>query len=560
LFKRKIRRKSKNIDIAPDEIFADSHNFPKFDKNQFEGRIEKPIGKKNIVGLGAVFLVIFFIFIYRIWDLQIANGKSYFTKSEQNHLKKSVIFSKRGVIYDRNKELLVWNKKEDNEDFYSREYTNLEGFSNLFGYVNYPLKDNNGFYFQEETLGMDGIEKLFNEEIGGKNGSKIFETDALMNITSESTIFPATDGEEVILSIDSRIQNKLYENIKKLSSDVGFSGGSGIIMNIENGEIIAIVSYPEYDSQTMSEGNDKEKIKNFVNNKNKPFLFRPTLGLYTPGSIIKPFIAMGALNENIIRPETQILSTGQIEVENPYDSTKNSIFKDWKAHGLVDMRKALSVSSNVYFYEVGGGFKGQRGLGIEKINTYVKAFGIGDTTGINLPESKGNVPNPEWKKENFNGEAWRLGDTYNTSIGQYGFQVTPIQMVRAIASIANNGNIVTPTILKGDEISLKKIPIEIPQKFYDVVKEGLRESAMSGTAKGLNIPGFEVAAKTGTAELGISKKTVNSWAMGFFPYKNPKYAFINVMENGPRDNVIGSVFVLRGLFDWMIQNTPEYMK
>lgn len=556
-------RQSKNSvfkDIDPDEIFADSHNFPQFDKNQMEGRLEKPISKKNILGLGVFLIIIASVFIFKMWSLQINNGNDYLVKSEQNHLKKSIIFSKRGVVYDRNKELLAWNIKEDNKDFYSRKYITKDGFSHILGYLSYPLKDNQGFYYQEEMTGMDGVEKIFSEQIDGKNGSKIFEVDALMNVASESTILPPIDGEDITLSIDSRIQNKLYETIKSLSLNVGFTGGTGIIMDIKSGEIIAMTSYPEYNSQIMSDGSDKEKIKTFVNNSNKPFLNRATIGLYTPGSIVKPFIAIGALNEKIITPEKQILSTGQIEIENPYDPEKSSIFKDWKAHGWVDMRRAIAVSSNVYFFEIGGGYKGQRGLGIEKINSYVKAFGIGDKTGINFFESSGIIPSPEWKKENFNGEVWRLGDTYNTSIGQYGFQVTPIQMVRGIAGIANDGNLVTPTILKGDQISSKKIPVDVPKDFFEVVKEGLRQSVEYGTAKGLNIPGFEIAGKTGTAELGTTKKTVNSWAIGFFPYKNPRYAFAMVMEKGPRDNVIGSVFVMRTLFDWMIQNTPEYTK
>ena len=560
LSKKRKTKKPKYSDIDPDEIFADSHNFPKFDKSQFEGRLEKPISKKSIFNLGIVLLIISLVFISKIWILQIEKGENYLIESEQNHLKKTIIFAKRGVMYDRNKELLIWNTKKETEDFYLRKYTNLGGFSHLLGFINYPLKDSNGFYYQEEIIGMSGAEKFFNEQIGGTNGSKISEIDALMNIKSESTVWSSIDGEDVMLSIDSRIQNKLYENIKNLSQNVGFSGGAGVIMNIKNGEIIAITNYPEFDSQIISEGAEKEKIKSFVNNPNKPFLDRVNAGLYTPGSIVKPFIAIGALNENIIKPETKILSTGQIEIQNPYDSTKKSVFKDWKAHGWVDLRQALAVSSNVYFYEIGGGFGGQRGLGIEKINSYVKAFGIGEETGINLYESKGIIPSPEWKKENFDGEVWRLGDTYNTAIGQYGFQVTPIQMVRAIGAIANNGWIVTPTVLFGDQINLKKIPIDIPQKFFDIVKEGMRESILSGTAKGLNISNFNIAAKTGTAELGSIKKSVNSWAVGFFPYENPKYAFAMVMEKGPRDNVIGSVFVMRGLFDWMIQNTPEYIK
>lgn len=557
--KRKIK-KPKYSDIAPDEIFADSHNFPKFDKNQFEGRLEKPISKNNIIGLGVFVLLVFIVFISKIWILQINKGEDYLTESEQNHLKKTIIFAKRGVVYDRNKELLAWNEEEKNEDFHIRKYTDLGGFSHLMGFINYPLKDNSGFYYQEEVIGMSGVEKFFNEQIGGENGSKISEIDALMNVKSESTTWPAVDGEDVTLSVDSRIQNKLYENIKALSQSVGFSGGAGVIMDIKNGEIIAITSYPEFDSEIISDGVEKEKIKNFVTNPNKPFLDRVNVGLYTPGSIVKPFIAIAGLNENLIKPETQILSTGQIEIPNPYDPTKKSIFKDWKAHGWVDMRQALSVSSNVYFYEIGGGFGAQKGLGIERINLYVKAFGIGEQTGINLNESKGIIPNPEWKKENFDGEVWRLGDTYNTAIGQYGFQVTPIQMVRAIGAIANDGEIVTPTVLFGDQINLRKISIGIPKKFYDVIKEGMRESTVSGTAKGLNISGFEIAAKTGTAELGTIKKSVNAWAVGFFPYENPRYAFVTVMEKGPRDNVIGAVFVMRGLFDWMIQNTPEYTK
>jgi len=133
-------------------------------------------------------------------------------------------------------------------------------------------------------------------------------------------------------------------------------------------------------------------------------------------------------------------------------------------------------------------------------------------------------------------------------------------MIRGIAAIANGGNLVTPTILKADQISSKKIPIDIQLDYFKVVKEGLRESVEYGTAKGLNISGFEIAGKTGTAELGVTKKSVNSWAVGFFPYKNPRYVFATVMEKGPRDNVIGSVFVMRTLFDWMIQNTPEYIK
>ena len=193
--------------------------------------------------------------------MQIEKGENYLIESEQNHLKKTIIFAKRGVMYDKNKELLIWNTKKETEDFYLRKYTNLGGFSHLLGFINYPLKDSNGFYYQEEIIGMSGAEKFFNEQIGGTNGSKISEIDALMNIKSESTVWSSIDGEDVMLSIDSRIQNKLYENIKIFLKMLGLVAEPGVIMNIKNGEIIAITNYPEFDSQIISEGAEKKKLK-----------------------------------------------------------------------------------------------------------------------------------------------------------------------------------------------------------------------------------------------------------------------------------------------------------
>ena len=306
-------------------------------------------------------------------------------------------------------------------------------------------------------------------------------------------------------------------------------------MDIRNGEIIALTSYPEYSSQVLTDGTNDELIEHYISNENTPFLNRATLGLYTPGSIVKPFVALGALNEGIILPEDKILSTGSIRIPNPYDPELFTIFSDWKAHGLVDIRDAISVSSNVYFYEVSGGFEDQEGLGIEKLEAYINAFDIGKRTDLlGLSEVEGVIPNPEWKKENFEDGLWRLGDTYNTAIGQYGFQVTPLQMVRAIAGVAYDGLLVTPKIDINQKTSLEDISLDIDKKHFDVVKSGMRQSVTEGIATGVNLPFVDVAAKTGTAELGVSKQFVNSWITGFFPYKSPRYAFVVVMEQGPR--------------------------
>ena len=381
-------------------------------------------------------------------------------------------------------------------------------------------------------------------------------------MTSESVIERPQDGKNLSLSIDARIQEKMYEEIYKLAHRVGFQGGAGVIMNIHDGTLLAATSYPEYSSAVMSKGEDTKQISSLLSDKQNPFLNRVTLGLYTPGSIVKPFVAMGALAEGIISPSKQILSTGSISLPNPFFPGKFSVFRDWKAHGWVDMRKALAVSSDVYFYAVGGGFEDQQGLGISNIEKYMRIFGFGKSTGIDIGnEAVGTIPNPEWKKENFDGDIWRIGDTYNTSIGQYGFQVTPIQAVKATASLANEGMLIEPSIIL-DRQNIQKgevLPFE-NNSWFKIINEGMRQTVLEGTARGLNIAGLEVAGKTGTAELGALKQFVNSWVIGFFPYKDPQYAFVIMMEKGPHDNLIGATYVGNQVLNWMVAHTPEYTK
>ena len=203
-------------------------------------------------------------------------------------------------------------------------------------------------------------------------------------------------------------------------------------------------------------------------------------------------------------------------------------------------------------------------------------FGFNQKTGIDLAgEKEGLIPTPQWKEDIFE-DVWRLGDTYNTAIGQYGFQITPIQAVRMVAAIANSGELVTPHLVRGffTEISddmpgaqkledilehpKKKIPID--EEYFKVVREGMRQAVTEGTASGLNISAVKAAAKTGTAEVGTAKKFVNSWIIGFFPYDNPKYAFTIIMEHGPSKNTIGALYIARQLFEWMAKNTPEYLE
>lgn len=560
LFKK--RNLSANRDIDPDEIFLDSQNLPDFDTDQFEGRIEKPIG----TGVYSIIILFVFVvgsmFLYKVWSLQVVEGEKYRNRSDNNSLHKTLIYADRGVIYDRNKVPIVWNDVNPNSsDFSLRVYASSTGLSTVLGYVKYPTKDSSGIYYQDKFDPKDGMEKIYDKVLSGNDGTKIIETDVRGNIISESVVQKPEDGQNLDTSIDIRLQRALNKSLLDIADKAGYKGGAGIIMDVHTGEILASSNFPEYDSQIMTDGSDNKKISAWLNSSNHPFLNRIISGLYTPGSIMKLFVAMGVLDQKVISPNKQIVSTGSITIPNPFYPDKPSVFMDWKAHGAVDLRSAIAVSSNVYFYEVSGGYKDQKGIGIGNLEYYVRLFGFGTTTNVDFPGEKiGTIPSPEWKKKTFNGEDWRVGDTYNTAIGQYGFQVTPIQVVKAVGAIATDGNLVTPTFMKSKGGRTEAVKVDLNQSYYQIVKEGMREGVTDGTSHAINFPFVEVASKTGTAQIGVAKDEVNSWVVGFWPYENPKYAYAIVMERGSKNNQFGAVLVMQEFLDWVHIYSPEYLQ
>ncbi|MDD3662633.1 MAG: penicillin-binding transpeptidase domain-containing protein [Candidatus Pacebacteria bacterium] len=560
-----INHKRIKRDIDPDEIFLDSKNLPNFNTQQFEGRLEKPIPKKSIIAISLFFVLVSVIFVGKLTILQIIKGEAYFVKSENNILMKEPIISPRGLIYDRNQVLLAWNSwdKEDIDKLLPpyRSYYNKPGFGLLLGYVSSPAKDSSGYYWQDTFIGKDGIEKSYDDLLSGTNGVRITEKNVGGEIQSENIISKPIPGDNLILSIDSRIQNKLYESISGMANRANFSGGGGVIMDIETGELLAMVSYPEYDGNVLSKGKDSEVINSYFTDKRKVFLNRNISGLYAPGSIVKPFIGYGALAEEIITPFKLILSNGSLSIPNPYIPNEYSVFRDHGSFGYVDMKKAIAVSSDVYFYQIGGGFEDQKGLGILKIDEYISKFGITHKTGVDIVgEKNGVIPTPEWKAKTFNGDIWRIGDTYNSSIGQYGFQVTPLQMVRAVAGIANFGVIPVPHLNKDDtSFDSKKIIFPVDKEKMKVIHEGMRMAVTEGTATALYIPEIEVAAKSGTAQVGYGNTNTNSWIIGYFPYENPKYSFVVMLERGPKEASGNSTRVMREVIDYMTVYTPEYL-
>lgn len=547
--------------LDPDDMLLDSENVSQMNVERLEGTLERPLTARTFWVVGVAVAILLLVFVGRAANLQIAHGEEYRTRSEQNRLRHTLIFADRGIVEDRRGERLAWNEVGV-KDFPDRRYTPLSGFGHLLGHVSYPNKDSNGYFYSFAVEGKAGAEREFNSELSGLNGTKITETNALGAVESESVMESPRAGATVTLSVDARVQHALYGYVKTLAEQIPFNGGAGAIMDVYTGELIALVSYPEYDPSVLSEATSTAIINDYQQDERGPFLNRAVGGLYAPGSIIKPFLALGALKEGIITPEKQILSTGSLTIPNPYNPDNDSVFKDWRAHGLVDMRHAIAVSSDVYFYEVGGGYKSQPGLGISRIDQYMNLFGFGRATGINVAgEQEGVIPDPAWKELHFPGDPWRIGDTYHTAIGQYGMQVTLLQAVRAVAAIANSGSLLTPTILKRPgALATAAEQLSFTDDEWQVVHEGMRLAVREGTAVGLNTPKVAIAAKTGTAELGASKKYVNSWVIGYFPYDKPRYAFAVMMERGPRSNTLGATYVMRQLIEWMSTYAPEYLK
>ncbi len=562
-------RKAASYEIDPEDVFLDSENLSSLDTDQLEGQLERPLGVHVFYATIFATLLLTLGFSYRLFSMQVIEGDVYQEKSDNNHLRRIPLFALRGTVSDRNGEILAWNSTsygtstdEDlNKDIPKRLYTETKGFSHVLGYVSYPKRDQSGVFWQEEYVGKDGVEKMYQTELAGVKGERIIEVTALKKVEAQNVVVYPTNGENIVLSIDKGVQAKLYESMESLAKEVGFTGGAGVIMDVRNGEVLAITSYPEYNNTLITNATTKEeksKVGEELTDKRQKFLDRAVSGLFVPGSTVKPFFAYAALEEEVIDPEVSIYSSGALVIENKYGGP-DTVFKDWEKHGYVNMRQAIAASSDEYFYQIGGGYKDQPGLGIKRLKEYAERFGFATTTGIDLPDEEyGVIPSPEWKKKLFD-EDWLVGNTYHSSIGQYGFQVTPLELLRAVAAIANGGYLVQPHVLQRLETSSSSIGLS--PKHLKIIREGMRMAVAGdiGTAKGLRISGLDVAAKSGTAELGVSKQLVNSWITGYFPYENPQYAFVVVMEKGSRDNLKGAVFAARQTLEWMRDNT-DYTK
>ena len=491
------------------------------------------------VGLG----IVFFALAARAADLEVANGQFYATESARNSLSSSIVFAQRGLITDEHGTVLADNITEP-DGTVKRAYP-YPSLSQIIGYVSYPKKDANGYYYEKTERGITGLEARYNTLLTGTNGQMLTETDAFGHVRSSGTIIPARPGGTLTLTVDANLQKLFAEALAKVAQAHGFIAGAGAIVDVHNGAVRALVSYPSYSANVMASGGPAATIASYNSNPGHPFLDHAIQGVYTPGSIVKPFEALGALTDGVITPSTIIVDNGRISVPDPYPG-KSFVYTGWKALGPLNVEHAIAWSSDIFFYTVSGGFGNQKGLGIQRLDYWYRAFGLGSPTGIDLPgEASGLVPSPAWKETTLH-QPWYLGDTYFTGIGQYSMQVTPIQMARATAAIANGGKLYTPTLLADQKPSYTVVP-GAPAAFQ-TVRNGMRLGVTTALAHAVNLPYVSVAAKTGTAQVGAQNQYDNAWVEGFFPFDNPKYAFSVVLERGPSGQGEEAVNVMHDLF------------
>lgn len=423
---------------------------------------------------------------------------------------------------------------------FQRHYPEADAFSSILGYtakVGPGDIESDPYYLPTDRIGRLGVEAYYEEELRGDHRRLFLKSDLVSAPADKSR-----PGHDLILSIDKLIQRKLYRIMADTLNSAGLKRGAAVIQDVRTGAVLGLVSLPSFDANVFEnyyEEANAQKISRILQNKDKPLFNRVVAGRYSPGSTIKPLLALAGLKEAVITPETTIFANGSISVTSKYDPNVIYTFKDWRVHGLTDLKKAIADSVDIYFYALGGGYGNIRGLGIDRITGYLREFLADKILGIDLPgEVSGLVPSPEWKQA-VKGSQWFVGDTYNISIGQGDLGVTPLWLNTYIGSLANGGELMKPYLVKEvknfegrviNEVKpqvLAKIPFN--PETIEIIKESMRQAVTSGTAVMLNNLSVKVAAKTGTAQ--TSGQNLNSLFTVFGPYADPEISMTVLIEN-----------------------------
>ena len=469
-----------------------------------------------------------------------------------------------------------------------REYTSGTLASHILGYAStisaeeYATRKDT--YDQNDIIGKTGIEYVFEEYLKGKDGTKQIDMAVDGTITSEYTSEEAVAGSDVVLTIDSNLQQvteqALEANIQKINSG-GFgrayktNAGSCVVMNVKTGEILAMASYPNYDPADFVGGISTEKWNQYNTDSAKPLMNKAVQNSYEPGSIFKMVTAIAGLESGVITTTEKINDTG---IYSKYGETWPCwYYTDYhRGHGYLNVSQAIERSCNYFFYETGDR------MGIETLAKYARYFGLGQKTGVELPsEASGAMATPEYAETV--GVTWTKGQTINASIGQGLDNFSPLQMAKYISMLANGGNDIDVTIVKsiikpdGTEASRDEINNFVNQKLGLVNEEGeditISQETMNAVLEGMRSVttdetgtaysrfqdfGIAVGGKTGSAESydDDGNEIVNAWFAGFAPYDDPEIAVVVMVENGGHGNYTAEA-VVEIMEEYFGMNTQE---
>ena len=410
-------------------------------------------------------------------------------------------------------------------------------FSHILGYVGsispeeYDAKREDG-YRRTDEIGKTGVERSYEDHIRGDPGERRVEVDAFGRPRAVVGDRDPVDGDDVTLTVDAELQYAAEQALRNGMEKANVTRGAAILMDADTGALLAVVSLHSYDNNIFAGKVSSTAYRALLENEERPLFPRAWAGQFPSGSVIKPLIAAAALQEEVITPQTTVMSVRGISV-GPW------FFPDWQhgGHGATNVRRAIAWSVNSFFYYVGGGHDTFIGLGVIRLTDWMKRFGLGSALGLDIPgEATGNVPSREWKEE-MKGERWYIGDTYNLSIGQGDLLVTPLQIARITASVANGGSLVIPHVVLRDAVASDVL--DIRPDVLETVRLGMRDTVTYGSGRRLASMPVDVAGKTGTAQWR-SDRPNHAWFTGFAPFDKPEVVVTVLLEEGEE----GSTFAV----------------
>lgn len=537
----------------------------------YEPHLDRTIGAWRPTLLFCLAAILFFAVLLRLFHLQIVKGSENRQLAEGNRIQIKKIHAPRGVIYDRNGQILAQNKPgfrliEKRSDgsfkitqitrdeainmevsgdpkFSELEVDNIRDYpfgeqtAHILGYVGQvspeELKEPRfSNYNSGDKVGREGVEETYEKTLKEIDGGEVIEVDSSgRKIRTLRTIDPIP-GKSLSLSIDINLQKKAYENLKKALILSGSCCGTVIVEDVGNGAILSLVNLPSF---------DPDQVELFLTAPHSPMLNRAISGTYPPGSIFKIVSSLAGLSSGKISSQTHFEDTGVLAL-GPY-TFANWYFTEYgKTEGSLDIVRAIQRSNDIFFYRVG------QEIGEEEIAKMARKLGFGKLLGIDIPgEGVGIVPDNKWKLENYN-EVWFPGDTLHMAIGQGFVTVTPLEVSNLISTVAAGGKIYSPHLELKKQISESKFNFK--KEDLNLVKSGLALVPKNGgTAWPFFTFPIPTAGKTGTAEFGDPRSRTHAWYTSYAPADDPKIAVTVLVEAGGEGSTIASP-VAKEIYRW----------